>query len=343
MIRSSPWRPGRRPGAGIGWRRANRAAFAGALRRPGLWPFALLAFLLRGGWFLFLLPIVVFPSTVGVSTFVGPLAVTPAGPSDGFLRLVGGVLVALAAWIIVGGLLAAACEAIVVRESLAADVGHRLDSGPGTISIASRVLLARIVATIPLIVVIAWAIPRAVSATYTELILPVDPAVPLPVRVLRDLPDVIAVVVAAWFAVETIGAIAARRVVLSGDGSLEAVLLAIGHLIRHPLASAATAGLTIVGSILLVGPALAVAGLAWDRLAAALPADGSAVPAVALCIVFVLAWSIGLLLAGASSSWRSVAWTLEVRRLDRHAAAFEAPATASVTPLVESEGTVAAS
>jgi hypothetical protein len=205
------------------------------------------------------------------------------------------------------------------------------------------VLLARLVATIPLVIVIAWAIPRAVGATYTELILPVDPAVPLPIRALRDLPDVIAVVVAAWLAVETIGAVAARRVVLSGAGSLEAVLLALGHLVRHPIASAATACLTVAGSIVLVGPALVVAVMAWDRLAASVPSDGSVLPVVALCVAFMLAWSVGLLLAGATASWRSVAWTLEVQRLDRATVAVDVVVTAGIAPLVEGEGTVAAS
>jgi hypothetical protein len=313
-----PRRPGIRPA--MGWRRAARSSVLVGFGRPRLWPFALVAFLLRGGWALFLLPIVVIPSTVAIATAIGPLAVTPAGPSEGLLGLIAIVLALAAAWILVGGLVAAAAEAVLVREALADGLaeGYRLDRPVGP-SVSWRLLAARLIAAIPLVVAIGWGIPRAVGATYSQLVLPTDPGVALPVRVLQDLPDVIAIVVAAGLLAEVVGAVAARRVVLFDEGPLEAVAFAGVHLVTHPLPSAATAVLTLAGSVVLVVPALVVAGLAWDRLGTALPGGVPAPAILALTTLFVIVWTTGLLLAAAASSWRSAAWTLEVIRADRRA------------------------
>jgi hypothetical protein len=332
----------RDPRAGIGWWRASRIAFVGSLGRPGLWPFALLGFLLRGGWFLFLLPIVVVPSTVGVATFIGPLAVTPAGPSDGFLRFVAAVIGGLVAWILVGGLVAGACEAFVVLES-SSRAGHGRGARRVRTGLAARVLSARIMAAIPLVVAIAWSIPRVVGATYSELTAPADPALPVPVRVLRDLPDAIVVVVVAWIVAETIGALAARKVVLSDESALAAIGLGLAHLVRRPLSSIATAGSTLIGSIVIVGPALVLAGVAWDQLAGSLPGQDGLLPALVSSVAFVLAWGAALLVAAVASSWRSIAWTLEVVRLDRRDAAARAPLPAAARRIVESGGTSAVS
>ena len=53
-----------------------------ALARPRLWGLGLAGFLARGGIVLFVLPILTLPSVVGVTTFVGPTAITAAGASE---------------------------------------------------------------------------------------------------------------------------------------------------------------------------------------------------------------------------------------------------------------------
>src|SRR6185312_15190099 len=100
--------PGPRPGPGDTGRRGvgqlgavnRRAALGGALlvtlTTPATWPLALAAFLLRGGFLLVTIPIVVLPTPVGLGNVLAPwitplalgsitpafVAVTPAPPSS---------------------------------------------------------------------------------------------------------------------------------------------------------------------------------------------------------------------------------------------------------------------
>jgi len=84
--------------------------------------------------------------------------------------------------------------------------------------------------------------------------------------------------------------------------------------VTRPAATLATVALTACGSAVLVLPGLVVAAFAWQRLGRALAA-GSDPAAIALLVaLFVAAWLLGLVLAGAAASWRSAAWTFEVER-----------------------------
>jgi hypothetical protein len=91
-------------------------AAAMGLGRPRLWPLGLASFLLRGGFVLYLVPIVVVPSTVGVATWVGPTAITPGGPSERFTGIVVAFVLFAVAWFVGGGLIAAAAEASLIRQ-----------------------------------------------------------------------------------------------------------------------------------------------------------------------------------------------------------------------------------
>jgi hypothetical protein len=305
------------------------------LGRPRLWLLGLVSFLFRGGLVLYLLPIVVVPSTVGVATWVGPTAITPAGPSERVVEIaVAAALLALL-WFVGGGLVAAAAEAALIRQTLADGDEAPGDTAPGDeapgdaaarsvpgthgppldLRLDLRLLAVRFIAAVPLIVILAWAFGRIVSAGYAELTLPSDTATPLPVRVLMDVPEVIVAVVATWLLAETVGAIAARRIVLFNDRNARAVAGAVVQIARHPLTSLGTIVVTVGGALVLIVPGLVSSAIAWDRLGDALVADAGPGPIVALTFLFVAIWVSGLALAGAAASWRNVAWTLEVLRV----------------------------
>ncbi len=316
-------------GAGT-WTEAARAALDAGLERPRLWPFALLAFLLRGGWFVVVLPIVVVPSPLGIATFIGPTAVTPAGPSPSLVGLIAGGVIAAAAWLLVGGLVAAAAEAALIATSLA---GAPFIAGAplladlprptlrfAALSVAARMLRARLLAAVPLGAALGWGIPLAAGATYAELVTPTDPAIPLPFRVLADVPLVVVLVLTAWLAGELIGGIAVRRVVLLGEGALAADVRAVGHVARRPASSLATVAMTLLGSGAIAVPALVFATLTWERVAWVTRADADPVAVALLTLVFVAVWASGLVLLGATAAWRSLAWTVEVLRADRGSA-----------------------
>jgi hypothetical protein len=314
----------------VGWRRSMALAASEGLGRPRLWPLGLASFLLRGGLVVYLLPIVVVPSTVGVATWVGPSAITAAGPSDRFIAAVVAAALLAVLWFVLGGLVAAAAEAALIQQTLETDEGGApADASrawlPGAnapsnapsidAGLCLRLLLVRLIAAIPLVVALAWGLGRIVSAGYAELTTPGDTATPLPVRVLLDVPEVIVAVLATWLLAETVAGIAARRIVLFGDRVPAAAAGMAVQVARHPLATLGTVAVTILSALALVVPGLVSSAIAWDRLGDAIVADAGPLPIVVLTVLFVAIWVSGLALAGAAAAWRSVAWTLEVLRV----------------------------
>lgn len=309
----------------IDWSRSALAAALSGLGRPDLWPLALVAFLVRGGLVPFVLPIVVLPSTVGVATFVGPTLVTAEGLTPQAVALAIGLAAALAAWYLAGGLLAAWSEARTIEASLrdeaGAEVGAGADAADGdghrrlVASTLARILTARTVSFLPLAVAAGWGVSRIVSVGYAELVSPADVSIPFPLRVLREVPDVIAVVLVAWLACEAIGGIAVRRMLLLGEPLLPSVVFAAVDLVRRPVTSVLTVLVPLAGAALLVAPSLLAAALAWDRVRVALGGGESIVLAVVLTFLFVAIWGVGMVLAAAAAAWRNVAWTFEVLRV----------------------------
>lgn len=312
---------GQRP---MGWRSSVRIALHAAARRTDLWPLALASFLFRGGILVFLLPVVVLPSTVGVATFVGPTTVTPNGPAPELLRLVAIVAAFAIGWLVGAGLVAAAAEAALVRESL----GRGRTSPPISAALTMRILRTRSVAGLPLVLAVGWSVPRLVGATYEQLIRPSDPAIALPIRVVEAVPTVLGVVLVAWLLSEALGGIAARRVVLLGEGAFESTGRAVVHLVVHPISSLATIALGGAFTAALLVPALVAASLAWGRLGLALESNDWAA-AFLLAVAFVAIWATALLVASVGTTWRGVAWTAEVLRMREAASSSVAVTGAS--------------
>jgi hypothetical protein len=280
-----------------------------ALARPSSWALALFGFLVRGGWLLVVAPIVVVPTPVGLANIVAPLLEDVAfGRRTGDLAaLVGAVIVGAVVWLIGGGLAAAAAEADGVRR-IADDERIPWYHGP----VAWRILGARLTAQVPLAVATVWATLRIVGVAYRELTVPSDVSMPAAWRIVVGAPDAFAVVLLAWLFGEVVGAIAARRIVLRGDGIRAALLHGLRRLRRH---SARIIGLGVATSaalVLVLGTTGLAAGAAWNALGAALSIGDPSITTTLLLLVFVGLFVGGLVLLGLICAWRAAVWTVDM-------------------------------
>jgi len=294
------------------------------LATPATWPLALAAFLLRGGILLVTLPIVVLPTPVGLGNVVAPTLTAIA------LGAVPGVAVAAAAaavvvalgWLLVAGWLAAALEAegarIVSRDD---DMTAYRSGDPalgGSVGLASvsdtrvgaRILVARLIAYLPLTLVLAVGSIRLVYVTYAELTLPSDVATSIVLRVIRASPEVTVAVLLAWMAGEIIGAVAARRIALAGETVAAALRAAVLTSIRHPLAALARFWLPTIALLVVLAPAALAAATAWAAVGAILEERADALSIVAAVVLFVVLWVVGLLLTAVVCAWRAAVWTV---------------------------------
>ena len=189
---------------------------------------------------------------------------------------------------------------------------HR--AGLITFGLAARILVARFAAAVPLLVGIGWALPIVVGAVYKELTNPSETATTLALRVLRDVPEVLVVVLLAGLVTEMVGSLAVRWIVLDDVGPGAASVRAVRHLLARPVSTLATLFVVLAGSLVIIVPGLVLAGLAWTEAGHALVGRAGAGPIVGLTLAFVVVWLGGVALSGAAGSWRSVAWTIEVLR-----------------------------
>jgi hypothetical protein len=294
------------------------ASLLATLSRPATWPLALASFLLRGGFLLVLAPIVVLPSAVGVGNVLTPLLSTfvfhGLTPSIALLAATVGVGVLL--WVVGGGLLAAAVESELVRRIAADEEARGADDPAAGIHAADhpawRVLIVRLMASLPLLLALSWGAIRIVSVAYRELTVPSDVAVPLVARVVGGASDAVAIVIGAWVLSETVGGLAARRVILSGERVPVALRAAVLRLVRLPGRCAALA----LVPLLPVALALIVAGLstsvAWKALRTAMSFDAGALVVLLLVTALVGLFVGGLALIGVASAWRGAVWTVDL-------------------------------
>lgn len=287
------------------------------LATPPTWPLALAAFLLRGGIILLIIPIVVIPTPVGLGIAFGP---TLTAIALGQLPLEAVVSAGLAGltivvWLFGGGWLAAALEAEGAGLA-AAEIDGDPPGGraglmvPGSGSVAGRILAARLVAVIPLVLVIAWASFRLVLTTYNELTSPHDVTTPIVLRVLAASPEVIVAIVVAWMAGEIVGAIAARRIALAGDGVARALIGAVGESLRHPLSVLARFWVPTLVLGLVVVPTAVASAAAWSATADALAEGGDPIRTFVSVVALVFLFTIGLVLLGVVCAWRAAIWTI---------------------------------
>jgi hypothetical protein len=308
-------RPHHRTGVGstLGWTTA--VVFA----RPASWPLALAAFLLRGGIVLFVLPFVVLPTPTGLGTFLAPILwrLSIGQPDPTAVILIVSLGLALLGWIVIGGLVAAACEVTLLRwgASDLATWDARAESRTATVDAAARpgtfirVLVVRLIAFVPFALVLLWSIPLIVGATYTELRVPSDVTVPLIERVAPTVALPLAAMAIGWILGEILGAVAARSVALGGRGITGAIGATARFTVRHPLQGLFAWLPGAVCLVVLTVPALATASIAWGGVMRSVPEASSAISAAVAVVLLAATWSAALLLAAVASTWRSVWWT----------------------------------
>jgi len=298
---------------------SRAGSLAGSLHlvrsRPALWALALLAFLVRGGAVLAIAPIVVLPSAVGVGNVVVPGLTTVVfgglTPWTVLVLVVGGL--AAVVWVVGSSVLAAAAEAAAI--GLVAGVGTGVATRSPARSASgrqvARVVVARWITTLPLVVVSVFGAVRIVSIAYRELTLPSETGVPVAVRVATDAPEVLIAIGVAWVVGGLLGAVAARRVVLADAGVVAALAFAGRSVIRHPIRCAIAFGLPLIAFLAVLALAVlagtAVAGSARVALGA-----GGPLAAALAALALVAVWAAGLLFVGVAGAWRSAALTLEV-------------------------------
>jgi hypothetical protein len=285
------------------------------LRRPGIVALTLAAWLVRGGIALLVLPIVTLPSTVDITAFFGPNAITPAGPSAWLVLVVSVLLGSAALWLVAGWLASAAFELAAIQA--AATSARRVGAGD-----VVRAWAIRIVCLAPLVVVLAIAGGAIGRAAYDELILPGDLATPLLLRVVLRVPGFAAAVAAAWLAGELIGGLAIRSVALRGDGVAQALGGSIELIVRHPLSVGSALAGMLASTVATIGAALLllVAARGADLGGGLTGAFGSTSPVdrridLLLIVLLAAAWLAAILLVGIGAAVRSVAWTFTLERL----------------------------
>ena len=238
------------------------AAFLAALERSSTWLLALVGFLVRGGWLFVLAPIVVLPTAVGAANVIAPLLEDVAfGRRTAEVLTVGaGALAAGLVWLVGGGILAAATEVEAVRRIAEVIAPERPTSRPRR-HVAWRVLTVRLLALVPLLLALGWAAIRLVGVGYRELTAPTDVATPAAWRIVGGAPDAVLAVIATWLIAETVGAMAARRVILSADSVREAFLGAVSRLVHAPIRPIAIA---IISGVVLLA-VLGTTGICGER------------------------------------------------------------------------------
>lgn len=271
---------------------------------PRLWAIALAGFLASGGIVLLALPIVVLPSVVGMSTFIGPNAVTAAGPSPRFVELVAAGSAVLGAWVLAGTFVSVVAERALVRAVMEPLPPRIAGAGLG------RLFAIRLISLVPF--GLAWALggTRLVQVGYQELILPSDSSAPFVVRVLLGAPEAVALLVLGWLASELVGTVGVRLAMVEDRGTLGSVVGALAWAVRRPVRSLELLGATVLAGIVVIAPASVAAVAAWSAARSALLDDLSP-PVTALAVaLFVAIWGGALVLAGIVAAWRSAAWSL---------------------------------
>ncbi|MBI2763941.1 MAG: hypothetical protein HYX54_09375 [Chloroflexi bacterium] len=287
------------------------ASFLAVLAHPRWWVMALATFLVRGGLLLLLLPLIPLPTTAALANALGPTLVgfVFGGPSASFLLLGGTVVLALLAWFVAAGFLGAILDRALMREAAGEDElegrWSPMDAGIG------RELAVRWLAHVPTGAALAWGAAAFVDATYTELIQPGDPAIPVAVRVILRVPISIGLIVAAWAFGEAVGGVAVRRAA-SGVGIRRALLDGITGLLRP--SGLLVFLVTSLGLIVAVGAGSYAIDFAFEQARMLILGDASTLQQALAVGLLSATWIGTIVLVAIAAAWRATAWTFEVAR-----------------------------
>jgi len=206
-------------------------------------------------------------------------------------------------------------QLIAIALEAAADEGilapaPDLDGAPGPV----RIAVVRLLALAPVAVALLLAWRPVYDVTYRELTLPGNLATPLPIRVVGEVPWVVAGVLVAWLLADAAAAVAVRRLVIERRPVLVAWLLGWADLVRRPQRVVPTALVGVGVLLLLTVPGLLAAAVGWTRVRDVV-LEGRDVTTTSVALVtWVGTWLGALVLAGIGQAFRSAAWTLELPR-----------------------------
>ena len=315
------------------WRSAMTGAFVVTLVRPASWALGLAGFLTGGGLVIVAWPILVLPTPTGLQNALGtPVSSLVFGsPSPGLLALiVSGAVVSVA--VLAGALVAGAWaerQGIEMALVAAGDEGlipapPDLRGAPGT----GRVALIRLASLVPVAVALALAWQPLYDVTYHELILPDDLVTPLPIRVIRSVPWLLAGIAATWLVSDTAAAEGVRRLVLERRSLPAAWALGWADLVRRPVRvlGAALAGIVVL--VLLMVPSLILAAVGWQRVRDLVGSGQPPALVLAAVLVWVAIWLGGLVLTAVGAAFRSATMTMEAVRSCLIASARRGPTAA---------------
>lgn len=287
------------------------------LAHPLSWPVALAGFLVRGGIVLFLVPIVVLPSAVGLSDIFAPTIseIALSGMSAEIVVAIAAASALAVSIVLLAGWFAAAMEATLIRDAPAWD---ELDPNrviaPSRRGEATRILGVRLMAHLPFALAMAWSATRIVDAAYRELSRPDDVTTPVAIRVIGSLPDVVALLVVTWILGQIVAAMAARRVVIVGANAAGGLRAAIAECLRRPIQQLVIFAVPALALVAVVVPTAAATASTWDRVRIAIAESVGPVEGIATVCLFVGLWLGGLVLVSMVCAWRAAAWTLDAEQ-----------------------------
>jgi len=291
------------------WPGSMQSALAATLTTPEWWAMALAAFLVRGGIFLIVIPIIALPTPASLITNLSPgfEAVLLGTPSLAGALLGAGTITVLFVLLVWAGVAGAWFDVTLAREAAASD---ELDLmwAPGIVS-PWRALGIRLAAHVPTLLALGYALVRVVTVGYTQFTAPDEPGVSVIDRIVGRVPDAIAVVVIAWLVGEVVGSLAARRA--AAGMSIGAALVTS---LRQALAPRGLATFFVTTAVLLAVavPFALAAQRAWEHVRSYLLFGADEVQLGAAIVVLVATWVLGLTIIGAALAWRATAWTAEV-------------------------------
>jgi hypothetical protein len=291
------------------WAASMQAALLAALARPAWWALALAAFMVRGGFLIAILPIVSIPTTADITNAFAPTIQDLIYGRPSLEGVVAGTLLISGGLLALYGLLLAGSwlDHALLRETTSdpeLELGWSPANRSGTLALAIR-----LVAHLPTVVAIGYAVIRLIGVLYLELTSPGDTTTPLALRVLLHAPDAPLAVGIAWLVGEAVGGLTARRVAAG-----EPVAAAYGRSIRQvgSVRGLATLASTTAALAALLVPYLLAVTTAWQNVRVALFDDGGALVALTALLLMVSTWVLGLALLGALLSWRATAWTVQI-------------------------------
>jgi hypothetical protein len=309
------------------------------LGRPAWWLLALAGFLVRGGFVVFLIPIVVLPSPLAISNvvapFIVPMALGRIGPEVIVLLIAAGA--GLFGWLLIGGAIAAATDLALTRDAIAAAADEGVATPPDPVPpipagrrdrrLVGTILAARLIAWLPLAAALAIGLVRIVAVTYVELTRPAEVESPLALRVALGAAGELVVIAVAWLFGELVGGLASRWIVLDGAPAGRALAATARDVVWRPAATLLPWLVTTLMLLVILGGTVGAASVAWSRVTVALSNRTPDMATIAISLmVFVAIWLAALVLGGLFAAVRSSVLTFEHLRVRAETGTFGASA-----------------